>query len=63
LTQRRRRASIVPADTTLTVLPLTPGRWPDLETIFNATGCAVARGCWCMYSVGLKPREGQHKAG
>lgn len=33
----------------LTVLPLTPERWPDLEAIFNAKGCSVARGCWCMY--------------
>jgi ribosomal protein S18 acetylase RimI-like enzyme len=32
-----------------TVLPLTPERWPDLEAIFNAKGCSVARGCWCMY--------------
>lgn len=33
----------------LTVRPLTPGRWPDLEAIFNARGCSQARGCWCMY--------------
>jgi ribosomal protein S18 acetylase RimI-like enzyme len=32
----------------LTVLPLTPARWPDLETLFNAKGCSEARGCWCM---------------
>lgn len=32
----------------LTVLPLTPKRWTDLEAIFNAKGCSVARGCWCM---------------
>jgi len=32
----------------LTVLPLTPERWPDLEAIFGARGCSVARGCWCM---------------
>jgi ribosomal protein S18 acetylase RimI-like enzyme len=32
-----------------TVLPLTPERWPDLEAIFNAKGCSVARACWCMY--------------
>ena len=31
------------------VHPLTPERWPDLETIFEARGCSVARGCWCMY--------------
>jgi GNAT superfamily N-acetyltransferase len=33
----------------LAVRPLTPERWSDLETIFNAKGCSVARGCWCMY--------------
>lgn len=33
----------------LTVRPATPDRWPDLEAIFNAKGCSVARGCWCMY--------------
>ena len=33
----------------LVVHPLTPERWPDLETLFNAKGCSVARGCWCMY--------------
>ncbi|MBK9134235.1 MAG: GNAT family N-acetyltransferase [Betaproteobacteria bacterium] len=33
----------------LTVHPLTPERWPDLETLFGAPGCSVARGCWCMY--------------
>jgi len=32
----------------LTAAPLTPDRWSDLETIFNAKGCSVARGCWCM---------------
>ena len=33
----------------LTVKPLTPERWGDLEEVFNARGCSVARGCWCMY--------------
>jgi GNAT superfamily N-acetyltransferase len=33
----------------LTLHPLTPGRWPDLEALFNARGCSVARNCWCMY--------------
>ncbi len=33
----------------LTVHPLTPERWPDLEALFNAKGCFVARGCWCMF--------------
>ena len=32
----------------VTVLPVTPGRWPDLEAIFTARGCSVARSCWCM---------------
>jgi GNAT superfamily N-acetyltransferase len=32
----------------LTVVPLTSARWSDLETIFSAKGCSVARGCWCM---------------
>jgi GNAT superfamily N-acetyltransferase len=35
--------------TKLTILPATPQRWPDLEAIFNARGCSVARNCWCMY--------------
>lgn len=35
--------------TKLTLHPLTPARWPDLEAIFNAKGCSIARGCWCMY--------------
>ena len=29
--------------------PLTPARWPDLEAVFMAKGCSIARGCWCMY--------------
>jgi ribosomal protein S18 acetylase RimI-like enzyme len=33
----------------LLVEPLTRERWPDLEAIFMARGCSVARGCWCMY--------------
>lgn len=32
----------------LSVLPATPGRWPDVEAVFNARGCSVARSCWCM---------------
>lgn len=32
----------------LTVLPVTPDRWSDLEAVFTARGCSVARGCWCM---------------
>lgn len=33
----------------LAIRPLTPARWPDLETVFLAKGCSVARGCWCMF--------------
>jgi ribosomal protein S18 acetylase RimI-like enzyme len=33
----------------LTVHPLTTERWPDLEALFKAKGCSVARGCWCMF--------------
>jgi GNAT superfamily N-acetyltransferase len=32
----------------LSVLPLTPGRWGDLEVLFGARGCSIARSCWCM---------------
>jgi ribosomal protein S18 acetylase RimI-like enzyme len=40
----------------LRVLPLTPDRWPDLEALFRAKGCSVARGCWCMYYRRSGPR-------
>lgn len=33
----------------IVVKPLTPERFGDLEALFNAKGCAEARGCWCMY--------------
>jgi len=29
----------------LTIRPLTPERWPDIEAIFNAKGCSIARRC------------------
>src|SRR5882672_10885146 len=32
----------------LAIAPLTRDRWSDLEAIFHAKGCSVARGCWCM---------------
>jgi ribosomal protein S18 acetylase RimI-like enzyme len=32
----------------VTVRPLTPDRWPDLEAVFNARGCSIPRCCWCM---------------
>jgi ribosomal protein S18 acetylase RimI-like enzyme len=41
----------------LTDAPLTPDRWPDLETIFNAKGCSIARSCWCMAYRLSGPRE------
>jgi ribosomal protein S18 acetylase RimI-like enzyme len=46
----------------LTLHPLTPERWPDLEALFGARGCSVARGCWCMYYRRSGPR-GQLPAG
>jgi ribosomal protein S18 acetylase RimI-like enzyme len=33
----------------ITVKPLTLERWQDFEAVFNAKGCSVARGCWCMF--------------
>jgi hypothetical protein len=32
----------------LRIARLTPDRWSDLEAIFNAKGCSIARGYWCM---------------
>jgi GNAT superfamily N-acetyltransferase len=52
----------------LTIRPLTLRRWPDLEALFNAKGCSVARGCWCMYyrvsgKGGLtRPGDGQRRS-
>lgn len=31
----------------LAVHPLTPARWPDLETLFGPNG--ASGGCWCMW--------------
>lgn len=33
----------------VTVRALTPSRWPDLEAVFEARGCSIPRGCWCMF--------------
>jgi len=33
----------------IVVHPLTTARFADLEALFAQRGCAVARGCWCMY--------------
>jgi GNAT superfamily N-acetyltransferase len=32
---------------TLAILPATPDRWDDLETLFGPRGACA--GCWCMY--------------
>lgn len=39
----------MPSNDSLTIRPLTPSRWKDVEAVFNAKGCSVARGCWCMF--------------
>ncbi|MEW6756885.1 MAG: GNAT family N-acetyltransferase [Acidobacteriota bacterium] len=36
-----------PAPTALEVHPLTPGRWPDFESLFGSRG--ACGGCWCMW--------------
>jgi GNAT superfamily N-acetyltransferase len=33
----------------LTALPLTANRMQDLDTVFQARGCSVARNCYCIY--------------
>jgi GNAT superfamily N-acetyltransferase len=33
----------------LTALPLTVDRMPDLDSLFHARGCSVARNCYCIY--------------
>jgi ribosomal protein S18 acetylase RimI-like enzyme len=33
----------------LRIEPLTAERFGDLEQVFAARGCSVARNCWCMY--------------
>ncbi|MBL8324133.1 MAG: GNAT family N-acetyltransferase [Rubrivivax sp.] len=44
----RALSPFAPPATDLVVRPLTPARWPDVEALFNAKGCSMARGCWCM---------------
>lgn len=34
---------------TLVVLPLTPQRMQDMDAIFEARGCALAKNCYCVY--------------
>jgi GNAT superfamily N-acetyltransferase len=43
----RRRMSTITHPSDLTVHPLTPDRWDDLETLFGPRG--ATGGCWCMY--------------
>ena len=33
----------------LVIRPATAARWRDVEAIFTARGCSVAKGCWCMF--------------
>lgn len=51
---------------TLTVLPLTAERMPDLDAVFQARGCSVARNCYCMYyrrsGKGAAPEPGKTAA-
>lgn len=51
---------------TLILHPLTPPRWPDLEAVFQARGCSVARQCWCMFyrrcGAGAPPPAGTTRA-
>jgi GNAT superfamily N-acetyltransferase len=35
------------AEKTITVVPVTPGRWKDLVRLFGPRGACA--GCWCMY--------------
>ncbi|NOT56387.1 MAG: GNAT family N-acetyltransferase [Deltaproteobacteria bacterium] len=50
----------------ISVAPLTPERWPDIEILFASKGCSFARTCWCMdyrLSGGRPPLEsGQTRA-
>jgi GNAT superfamily N-acetyltransferase len=32
----------------LTIRPLTPNNFADVETLFTARGCSYAKGCWCL---------------
>lgn len=32
----------------LHIEPVTSDNWKDLEALFAAKGCSMARGCWCM---------------
>ncbi|MDP1829984.1 MAG: GNAT family N-acetyltransferase [Archangium sp.] len=42
-----RQASPAPSGQQVTVEPLTPARWPDVEALFGEKGACA--GCWCMF--------------
>src|SRR5262249_5741583 len=46
---QRAEMTKAPTGPRLTVREPTPDRFKDVETIFNARGCSVARQCWCMF--------------
>lgn len=33
----------------LSIKPLTSSNWDDIETLFHAKGCSVAKWCWCVH--------------
>jgi GNAT superfamily N-acetyltransferase len=33
----------------LSIKPLTEDNWSDVETVFHAKGCSVAKWCWCVH--------------
>ena len=33
----------------LVLRPLTLANWDDIETLFHAKGCSVAKWCWCVH--------------
>ena len=56
MAERAPRGDVPSATQKLTFGALTPRRWDDFEAIFDAKGCSIARGCWCMaYRVSGSP--------
>ena len=41
------RRTVARRATKARIVPVTPGRWPDLATLFGAKGACA--GCWCMW--------------
>jgi GNAT superfamily N-acetyltransferase len=54
---RAARTRSVQTEAPLRFAPLTPERWPDLETLFGANG--ACGGCWCMW---WRQSHGEFKA-